>query len=48
MQVGDQIAFQAEDNRRFAQSILVDEQPQYLLEENVKGMNSAGRASMTR
>ena len=37
MQVGSQIAFQAEDNRRFAQSILVDEQLQYLLEENVKG-----------
>ena len=37
MQVGNQIAFQAEDNRRFAQSILVDEQLQYLLEENVKG-----------
>ena len=36
MQVGSQIAFQAEDNRRFAQSILVDEQLQYLLEENVK------------
>ena len=33
MQVGNQIAFQAEDNRRFAQSILVDEQLQYLLEE---------------
>ena len=32
MQVGSQIAFQAEDNRRFAQSILVDEQLQYLLE----------------
>ncbi len=30
MQVGSQIAFQAEDNRRFAQSILVDEQLQYL------------------
>ena len=29
MQVGSQIAFQAEDNRRFAQSILVDEQLQY-------------------
>lgn len=37
VQIASQIAFQAEDNRRFAQSILVDEQLQYLLEEQVKG-----------
>lgn len=48
MQVGSQIAFQAEDNRRFAQSILVMSSCSTFWKRTSKGMNSAGRASMTR
>ena len=49
MQVGSQIAFQAEDNRRFAQSILVDEHScSTFWKRTSKGMNSAGRTSMIR
>ena len=47
MQVGSQIAFQAEDNRRFAQSILMSSCSTFW-KRTSKGMNSAGRASMTR